>query len=273
MEEILPPEASMLDFADWRIIIHIASDRLRAYLKHVSDERLPIRTLTDTEWDASDSKTLLKGLEAAVYNCPALLEDYEADVIISTPLYMFAPAEAIEYPGDAETIYSTVYQAGETDIFQDINGDLRCLHCAAAGLRPFIERTFPGARVSAGVSVILRHFLNSTSSERSIVLNMRNRDVDVMALGKGNLLSCATYQYDAMSDILYYAVRTANAIGFDTEKDQYIVVAPADLRKLLLDELRSMGYEACGANIPRYADNPDIPAEAAIMLSYRNPQI
>ncbi len=250
-----------MDLADWRLIIYLAPGRLQAYLKSTVDPDAPLRAACDASWEASDSAAQLRGLETAVYDRPSLLDDYEADIIIETPCTLFVPSEAVEEPGDAETLYSTFYDATEADIFTDRLGSECCLYAPAPRMKPFLERTFPGARVSSALAMLVAKFRNAEEGRR-IHAHIHGKEVDVMAFSGSRLLCAATHRAADATEAVYHIARARATYGLTDSSDMVWLSGPAEAKEAVAGILKTAEVSAGTATVPRLADGA-LPLAAA----------
>ncbi len=250
-----------MDLADWRLIIYLAPGRLQAYLKSTVDAEAPLRAACDASWEAADASAMLRGLETSVYDRPSLLDDYEADIIIETPATLFVPSEAIEEPGDAETLYSTFFEATEADIFIDRIGPECCLYSPAQRMKPFLERTFPGARISSALSMLVSKF-RSSGEGRRIHAHLHGKEADVIAFDGERLLCAASHTASDTTEAAYHIALARATYGLTTPSDKVWLSGPSEAREAVAAILNSAGVATEEASLPRLAEG-GLPLAAA----------
>ena len=116
----------------------------------------PMYTLASARLEGDDS---LHAIENAVYDHPAVLDDFEADIVVTTARYMFVPAELADDADLCVMAFSTVF--GDTsaeDVMTDTVGEYAVLYMAVPGLRQFLARTFAGSRVACHATTLLSHW-------------------------------------------------------------------------------------------------------------------
>lgn len=244
---------AFMDLADWRLIIYLAPGRLQAYLKSTVDTAAPLRTACNASWEANDSAAQLRGLETAVYDRPSLLDDYSADIIIETPYTLFVPAEAVEEPGDAETLYSTFYDATEADIFTDHLGTECCLYSPVPRMKPFLERTFPGARVSSAMSVLASKFRNSGEGRR-IHAHLHEGAVDIFAFDNAQLLCAACHKATDATEAAYHIAHARATYGLTEPSDRVWLSGPTETKAAAAGILNAAGVATGSDAVPRLSE-------------------
>ena len=140
------------DFADtgqWRLVIQIRIDGLEAWLENTLHKEIPRQGLCDVKWERTDSG-LLEKLESAVYDNPRLLDDFATRIILFDKKTIFVPSFILEESlNSEEEIYNKVYKGRVSDIFSEKEGEITALWTMAPGVKSFLLRTFPGARISS----------------------------------------------------------------------------------------------------------------------------
>lgn len=260
----------LTDNADWRLIIQISPSSLKAYLKNSADNEAPLRLVADTSWNSDNDADTLTSIQNAVYASPAMLDDYEADIILEADNCVFVPEEAVEAPGDAEFLYSKVFKADEEDIYVDRLDAIACLYRPVEGLKSFTDRTFPGARVASGLSTLIRHFRNQPADGTRIYVHIREDKTDIMAFDKHTLLCAATHPWQSPEDIAYYTLLTCNAAGIDPAEANVRLSGKKDVRANAVELLRKVVASASFTIVPRIADAASLPLEAALCINRKN---
>lgn len=250
-----------MDLADWRLIIYLAPGHLQAYLKSTVDAEAPLRIACDAKWEATDPASQLHGLETAVYDRPSLLDDYEADIIIETGATLFVPAVAVEEPGDAEALYSTFYDATEADIFTDRLGAECCLYSPAPGMKPFVERTFPGARVSSALAMLVAKFRNAGEGRR-IYAHIRDKEADVMAFDGSRLLCAACHLAADATEAAYHIANARVTYGLTGPSDTVWLSGAEEAKNAVAGILNAAGVSTGSAAVPGLAGS-GLPLAAA----------
>lgn len=260
----------LTDNADWRLVIRISASNLKAYLKNSADSDAPLRLVADTDWNSDNDADTLNAIQNAVYASPAMLDDYEADIILEADNCIFVPEEAIEAPGDAEFLYSKVFKADEEDIYIDRFNGIACLYRPVEGLKSFTDRTFPGARVASALSTLICHFRDQATDNPRIYVHIREGKADIMAFDKRNLLCAATHPWHNPEDIVYYTLLTCNATGIDAAEANVRISGKKDVRPGVVESLRKVVASASFTIVPRIADAAGLPLEAALCIQRKH---
>ena len=136
------------DTGQWHLTAYFSRHRAFASLRHLTDPAVPRRVLFDTRWNAEGGE-LLKKTEGIVYENPAVLDDYSADIVIAAQDTLFIPA-SIDDECAAEKCYAAVYRnADPDDMITEKDDDLQAISVGAPGKKAFLGRTFPGTRAGS----------------------------------------------------------------------------------------------------------------------------
>ena len=204
------------DFADtgqWRLIVRIYRGGISAHLENTLHEGLEPQLLFASSWEPGEG-TLLQNIENAVYDHPRVLDDFSACILVFDRRTAFMPTELVEEAeGAEETYYSALYSADPADILTDTDGDLTAAYSPAPGLKGFLSRTFPGARVECNLMNQVRR-LRRVGTGLRLFVTMRPDEADFILLDGENLISASTRAWLAGPDIVYYALNLADAYGY-----------------------------------------------------------
>lgn len=261
-----------MDHADWLLIVSIDTGRLRAYMVRAGQPETPPTLAVDKSWAVREEADQLRGVEEAVYSCPSLLDDFEADIVLHTPTSIFVPTEALSQPGDAALLYSPIRELPDEDIFENSQGDISTLCCPAKGLRSFLERTFPGARVAPHLGVLESYMRRQTSAEGRLYVNIDESTVDILAFRGDSLLCAATHEWHDAADVVYYAFLTFAEAGFDGAEDCVIVSGHGSARAEVSEMLRRHVDSVVDAVLLRAADTPELPLAVALLAARKTSQ-
>lgn len=204
------------DFADtgqWRLLLKIGCTGLEAYLENTLHPDLEPQALCTASWEINKDM-LRQNIEEAVYNNPRLLDDFATRVILYDPRTLFIPtAIAEESAGAEEEIYKKVYEAEEEDIMTDRDRDITAAWSLAPGVKSFLMRTFPGARISCNLMENVRD-LRKTNEGLTLYAKARQGEVDLLLLEGSNLISASTHEWHHTDDIAYLAVNLLDVYGY-----------------------------------------------------------
>ena len=224
------------DVADWRLICEISATGMSAFLKHI-DPMQEVVTLFEEKWDAGDD--LLKKIENAVYDHPQVLDDFSADIALTAPKAIWVPASVIDDDEEkAAALYNQVYKAEESEILSEQVADAVCLYCLVPGLKAFLMRTFPGARLHSHIAVMAARFRERPADIPRVYAEIRDRQVDILAFDGKKMLMAATHHWHETSDIQYHLFNVMNVYGLDPENVQLSLSGLRDVKNELMGEMR-----------------------------------
>ena len=89
---------TVADFADtgqWRLIVEIHTDGMKAMLENTLHDDLEPQILFSTAWD-EDADALLRHIENTVYDNPRMLDDFSARILLFDRRTLFIPTHIAE---------------------------------------------------------------------------------------------------------------------------------------------------------------------------------
>ena len=198
-------ELTAADFADtgqWRLLLKIGATGLKAFLENTIRKEIPPQPLCESNWPFNRDE-LKKNLEDAVYNNPRLLDDFATRIIIYDPRTLFIPTEiAQESLGKEEELYKKVYTADDSDIMTDTDDDITAVWAPAPGIRSFLMRTFPGARISCNLFEKIKK-LRDEKGGYALYLFARSHEADVILMHNRDLISASTQEWSHTDDLAF----------------------------------------------------------------------
>lgn len=204
--------ADYADTGQWRLIIDIYKGGISARLENTLHSDVEGQLLFSVKWDEEKSETL-RQIENAVYDNPRVLDDFSARINIFDSRTLFVPTEVLNESEDIEgEIYTYLYKAESPDVMIDTDGDLSALYSLAPGLRAFLNRTFPGARIRCNL-------MNEVTEERKrgagkrMIVTVRDKEADFVLLADRELVSASTHCYRGDTDIIYHILNIIEAYG------------------------------------------------------------
>lgn len=212
---------TVADFADtgqWRLIVNIYTTGMSAFLENTLHSDVEPQQLFSVRWE-KDPDSLLDHIENAVYDNPRLLDDFSARVVLFDRRTLFIPTRvAEENEGSEEEIYKSVYGGEEADVICETDGDLTAASSMTPGLKGFLYRTFPGARISTNlmskVSELKRQ--NSGNGKRMFVTERESlSEADFILLDGHSLISASTHPASGKEDIIYHVYNIITSYGID----------------------------------------------------------
>ncbi len=223
--------ADYADTGQWRLILKIYTTGITAHIENTIHTDLEPQLLFSTDWEADDDN-LLRNIENAVYDHPRVLEDYSARIIVYDPHTLFIPTEiAEEEEGSEENIYAAVYANGSNDVIVDVDKDLTAVHCLVKGLKGFLSRTFPGAKVESNLMNKVRTLRINNEGCRMTV-DVRGKEADFVLLDGGNLLSASTHPYNTDTDVAYNAFNILDVYGLKIQAIPIVITGESSTDKL-----------------------------------------
>lgn len=219
------------DFADtgqWRLLLKIGNVGLEAFLENMLHPEIEPQALCSASWAMNKDK-LRENIEEAVYSNPRLLDDFATRIILYDPRTLFIPTEIAEgNAGAEEDIYRQVYTAEESDIMTDVDRDLTAAWSPAPGVKSFLMRTFPGARITCNLMERVRHLRKEGQGLRLYALARGGeglemtrpgvKEVDMILLEDENLISASTQEWQNADDIAYLALNLLDVYGYKPEE-------------------------------------------------------
>lgn len=212
---------TVADYADtgqWRLIVNIYTNGMTALLENTLHADMAPQQLFSSSWEV-DSDTLLHNIENAVYDNPRVLDDFSARILLFDRRTIFIPTKIVEESeGVEEEIYTALYRAERGDVISETDRDLTAVSSLVPGLKGFLNRTFPGARVSTNlmhqVSELRKH---SEKKGKRMVVTARPEvnEADFILLDGENLITASTHTVKSDTDVTYYIYNIIDSYGID----------------------------------------------------------
>lgn len=204
--------ADYADTGQWRLIVKVKASGISAFIENTIHTDLEPQLLFATEWEANDGN-LLQNIENAVYDHPRVLDDFSACVIVYDPKTLFMPTVVMEETeGAEETVYTAIYDADPAEVMVDVDSDLTAAHCLARGLKGFLNRTFPGAKIESNLMNQVRRLRLGNEGVR-LYVQVRETESDFILLDSHNLLSASTHPVNGATDVAYHAFNIMDVYG------------------------------------------------------------
>ena len=221
--------ADLADTGRWRLIIYISARGMTAYLLSVADTEIPAGRIFDTAWEP-DKATLLSNIENAVYDNPRVLDDYSADIIIDTDRILWT--RRCEDYTEAEDMFCELYHTEPYDIFIHETDGLAALFTLSPGLKGFLDRTFPGTRISSSLSLMADTLSRITPDEPTLYLHCHDSKADYLLISGGKLLCGVSHDVGSAADAAYIIFNMAEVYG----------IAPAELNVRCDNDSQTMAW-------------------------------
>lgn len=193
------------DFADtgqWRLLLEIKREGLEAFLENTLHPELPPQPFCSASWE-TNRDNLRNNIEEAVYGNPRLLDDFATRIILYDPCTLFIPTRFAEDSIGAEAeIYNEVYTAEANDVMTETDADVTAAWHMAPGIKGFLMRTFPGARITCNLmEKVKKQRLQDTKNMLSAFA--RDGECDIVFTSGKELISASTHEYASTDDIAY----------------------------------------------------------------------
>ena len=209
-----PTAADFADTGQWRLLLKIGVTGLEAFLENTLHPELEPQPLCTAQWEMNRDM-LRKNIEDAVYSNPRLLDDFATRIILYDPCTLFLPTEiAEESAGAEEDLYKKVYTAEDVDIMTDFDRDITAAWSLAPGVKSFLMRTFPGARITCNLMEKVRD-LRKANEGLTLYAKARKGEVDLILLDGRNLISASTHEWSHTDDIAYLAFNLLEVYSYN----------------------------------------------------------
>lgn len=206
--------ADYADTGQWRLIIKLFTSGMSASLENTLHDDVEPQLLFSSSWDENDGD-ILRNIENAVYDHPRVLDDFSARIEIFDRRTLFMPTSLlIDTEGVEDAYYTSVYDAEEKDVMCHTDKDITAAFTLTRGLKAFLVRTFPGARI---VCNLMRQVaeLRKENEGKLMYLTVRENEADFILLDGGNLISASTHGLTGPDDLLYHAFNIINVYGLN----------------------------------------------------------
>lgn len=269
--QIILTPADFTDTGQWRLIIYISHSGMRAFLMHLTDKSRPILKLVSTNWRAEDPISLLNHIESAIYDNPALLDDYATDIILETPQVCFVPQQYIFDVDKAETdIFAALFPGESKEILTDSFGKLTVLFSMVRGLDGFFSRTIPGARIRSHLAVMVENFSSNASADApAIYADIRDNEMDLILLEGKNLLSASVQYWQAPEDIAYRIFNLLNAYKINPALTKINLSGNQKQINFISPLITKFCGEICQTPLPVNPGGNDPLPTAALLLAFK----
>lgn len=229
---------AIADTADWHLSVFLRHDSLSAYLINIADEKHPVYKVVSVGFQPGVQ--LLSQIESAVYDNPLILDDFSSDIIISSDFFSFIPTEIYNFSEElSEQFVSPLFPGIEAEeLFFDKSERVTVAYFLVAGLKHFLGRTFPGARISSEMMTLYEKFSTFTGGGTRIYVDWEDDYVSLFGFSGKNLIFASRYHCDSEIDLCYYLLNVINVYGLDSSKTEVYVTAPDDKKNSVISSLR-----------------------------------
>ena len=225
--------ADYADTGQWRLIVRIYLSGMSAFIENTIHTDLEPQLLFSSEWEC-EPDDLLNHIENAVYDHPRVLDDFSARIIVFDPHTLFMPVSFNENgEGEDEDFYVAVYGGEPADVMTDSFEGILAAYSPVGGLKGFLSRTFPGARIECNLMEQLRRRRNGEG--KRIFLTPRKNETDYLLFDGKEFLSGSTHPTPAASDVAYHAANILDVYDMPLDETTVIICggeAPAEVAEI-----------------------------------------
>lgn len=242
------PLLTPADFADtgqWHLKIELSATSLHATLRHAADAA-KFAIVADTHWTdpIDDDRALLSLIENAVYNHPALLDDYATEIILYANRATWIPNEILDNDVIEEEAFQNIFPGKDPEVMTERLTDATCVYSLARGLEAFLGRTMPGARIRPHLVPLTEETLAKPGEQ--LLINLRETGVaDLIATRNGKMLLSAIHNFKSPSDMAYIAMLAMQTMTMDTDKTE-VEIRNTDGLEQEAQEIRELLGQALG---------------------------
>lgn len=215
----VPYRLTAADYADtgqWRLIMRISTKGMNAFLENTMYPDLPPEQLFSSTWKGK-GKELLAHIENAVYDHPRVLDDFAARITIEDADTIFVPTDKINDDDTfAPSFYTELFGGEEKDVMYDTEEEVTAVFRGVAGLKDFLSRTFPGARIDNHLMSLFKDCRQISGCQ--ITIDVREEDADFVLTDSGSLISASTHFINGDNDVAYHLFNIINVYDYDPMK-------------------------------------------------------
>lgn len=206
------------DYADtgqWLLAVRLSRSGIRAELTSRLHPDAPPRVLLDRTW-GNPEEDLLEKIENAVYDNPSVLDDYAADIIVETSATLFVPNEWTgNDENDPEKFFNEVFSTPESEVMKDEGEDMTAFYFLTTGLKSFLARTFPGARISSHLGRLVASSRRGAPGTVRLHAVIRKSEVDLVLFSGDRLVSASSQPWKESTDIAYRLLNLLDVYKFN----------------------------------------------------------
>ena len=253
------------DTSDWKLIVVISETGMSAWLKNIINPTEEVIELFSEKWDR-DPDMLLSNIENAVYDHPQVLDDFSADIAIVAPRSVWVePDFADADDEEIADVYNTLYKAEEEDVLQEETPDAICLYTLVPGLKAFLQRSFPGARIHSHIAVIAKRFRDRGSDMPCVFIDIRDKEADFIVFDNRRFLFAATHAWFEAADIEYHLYNLVSVLGIKLADLQVSLSGLRDIKNELITPLREKIPIVMHTMLPSMGAKNDMPLAAMLL--------
>lgn len=234
MTENTPYSGTRSDFLDtgqWHLAVDISKHGFGAWLLPDESLGMPTRIIVHSVWAPSD-EGLLTRIEDAVYDNPMVLDDYSADIIIECDRQLWLPSSLFPSDEDCADAFVSVYGGDILDVMVNDLGEEKCAFMLTPGLKSFMQRSFPGARIWSQ-QALLKETARQPHESFKCLLDVRQNSFDFILLCRSELLSASTHLWKTEADIGYIMLNILQTYDAPTPETEIVFSGIREVRQSL----------------------------------------
>ncbi len=198
----------------------------------------------------TSSATWIKALEETIYDNPLLLGDFNSThIIVDTTRVTVVPEEVTADTDMQETVADMLLPDDDADE-ELITSLIPSLSVAMMMKMPeetatFLRRTFNNPAIMHHLVPLCRYFFNSSKLGHTgrVYVNLRQKSLDILAFGNDRLLLANTFEFDNITDAVYYIMACRETLGCSDRNNEVLLAGNAEVREELTPILREyIGY-------------------------------
>lgn len=250
----------------WRLAIMLKASGIKAWLLPRDGNSLPGRKLLDASWPEVDcGRDLLSKIENCVYDNPRILDDYSADIIIDAPRTLFIPSEMAD-SDSAEDFFTKIYPSEPEDIMTEETRSATALFHLAPGLKAFLSRTFPGARIGCSLAQYVRRLEAAKSAVPRLTLGIDSNRVALTLFAGAGFLSSSSQTWKTADDIIFHIFNLLDAYAISPEETVLTYCGDTDVITPKIPLLDKYLHSAQPSEIQMPPGADDLPPELAFRI-------
>lgn len=234
MSENLAQSGSRTDYIDngqWHLAVDISRHGFGAWLLPEESLARAPKIIVRQAWDPSEEGLLAK-IEDTVYDNPTVLDDFSADIIVECDRQLWLPAELYPADEDCAEAYTKIYGGNILDVMVNDLGEEKCAFMLTPGLKSFMQRSFPGARIWSQQSLLKEAALQPHEAFKCL-LDVRESSFDLILLYRSELLCASTHQWKTDSDIGFMLLNILQTYEAPTDDTDVVFSGVREVRQNL----------------------------------------
>ncbi|MBD5275518.1 MAG: DUF3822 family protein [Bacteroides sp.] len=234
MSEEIPPYGAYSDLTDtgqWHLAVDISKHGFGAWLLPDASLGRGPRVLVRQDWQPTE-EGLLGRIEDIVYDNPTVLDDYSADIIVESDRQLWLPASLFPADDDCAEAYVSIYGGDILDVMVNDLGKEKCAFMLTPGLKSFMQRSFPGARIWSQQSLLKEAATQPHDSFKSLI-DIRETTFDTILLSRGELMCASTHLWKTETDIAYVLLNTLQTYEAPSTETEIVFSGRREVRQRL----------------------------------------